>query len=455
MAADTIAAIATAQAPAGIGMVRLSGKEAVLIAEGMLRPAGRRRLSSLRGYSGLLGRVYDEQGDIDEAVAFLYRAPHSYTGEDVVEICCHGGAYLLQRVLQRCFALGARPAGPGEFTRRAFLSGRISLTEAEAVAGLIASAGRQQASAALAALDGALYRRIKQISGQLLSLSAALSAWLDYPDEEQAEVSAEQLERELSAVYCALDGLLHSYDQGKLLSAGIETVIAGRPNVGKSTLMNLLSGEECSIVTSLPGTTRDVVRTDICLGETVLHLSDTAGIHETQDPVERVGIERAQAALSRAQLTLLVLDGSQDLTDIDYALLRQLQDQPAIAAVNKADLGLKIDLQALSPYVRRAVAISARQGKGMKELEKAILEVLQLDALDASQALLVSERQRAAALKAKAAAGEALEALRTGMTLDAVGVSIDTAIDALLSLTGERATQAVVDEVFAHFCVGK
>ncbi|MCI8442094.1 MAG: tRNA uridine-5-carboxymethylaminomethyl(34) synthesis GTPase MnmE [Provencibacterium sp.] len=455
MAGDTIAAIATAQAPAGIGMVRLSGKEAISIAEGMLRPVGKRRLSALRGYSGLLGRAYDENGDIDEAVAFLYRAPHSYTGENVVEICCHGGAYLLQRVLRRCFALGARPAEPGEFTRRAFLSGRISLTEAEAVAGLIASSGRQQASAALAALDGALYRRIKEIRQQLLSLSAALSAWLDYPDEEQPEVSARRLEEQLSSTCSALTGLLQGYDQGKILSEGIETVIAGRPNVGKSTLMNLLSGEECSIVTSLPGTTRDVVRTDIRLGEMVLHLSDTAGIHETADPVERVGIERAQAALSRAQLVLLVLDGSQELTAADRGLLRRLQGCPAIAVLNKADLGLKMDRQALSPCVRRAVAVSAKKGEGLQELERAVQEVLQLDALDASQAMLVSERQRAAAGKAQAAVREALEALRAGMTLDAVGIAIDAAIDALLSLTGERATQAVVDEVFAKFCVGK
>lgn len=454
MAGDTIAAIATAQAPAGIGMVRLSGGDALAIAGQMLRPVGRRTLAALPGYSGLLARAFDEEGEIDEAVAFVYRAPHSYTGEDVVEICCHGGAYLLQRVLRRCFSLGARPAGPGEFTRRALLSGRIGLTEAEAVAGLIASTGRQQAAAALAAMDGALYQRIAGIRGQLLSLSAALGAWLDYPDEEQAEVGEEQLKSTLSQADDALGALLRGYDQGRLLSQGVHTVIAGRPNVGKSTLMNLLSGEERSIVAPVPGTTRDVVQTDIRLGDTVLLLSDTAGLHETEDPVERIGVSRARAAIARAQLVLAVLDGSQPLCDADRQLLESLQGQPVVAVLNKADLGLRLSEDALPP-VRRAVALSAKTGDGLQRLEQAVREALQLDALDASQALLVSERQRAAAAEAKAALGEALQALKAGMTLDAIGVGIDAAIDALYALTGERATEAVVDEVFAHFCVGK
>ena len=455
MAADTIAAIATAQAPAGIGMVRLSGRQAVLIAEKMLRPAGKRRLSALQGYSGMLGRAFDEDGDIGEAVVFLYRAPHSYTGEDVVEFCCHGGAYLLQRVLRRCFALGARPAQPGEFTRRAFLSGRISLTEAEAVAGLIASSGRQQAAAALAAMDGAPYRRIQQIRQELISLSAALTAWIDYPDEDQPEVLKTQMEKTLALSCTALQGMVHSYDQGRLLSAGIETVIVGRPNVGKSTLMNLLSGEERSIVTEVPGTTRDIIQTDIRLGETVLHLYDTAGIHETEDLVERAGVKRAHAALERAQLVLAVLDGSEGLSGADRALLSLLEGRPAIAVVNKADLGLEMDTQALLSYVRQTVTISAKEGDGIEKLEKAVLEALELDGLDASQALLVSERQRAAAGEAADTLEEALQALRAGMTVDTVGISIDAAIDALFSLTGEKAVQAVVDEVFSKFCVGK
>lgn len=454
MAGDTIAAIATAQAPAGIGMVRLSGGKAIAIAGQLLRPVGRRALSALSGYSGLLARAYDEAGEFDEAVAFVYRAPHSYTGEDVVEICCHGGAYLLQRVLRRCFALGARPAGPGEFTRRALLSGRIGLTEAEAVAGLIASTGRQQAAAALAAMDGALYRRIADIRQQLLSLAAALGAWTDYPDEEQPEVGEGQLQDTLSQAHGALGQLLSSYDQGRLLSQGVRTVIAGQPNVGKSTLMNLLSGEERSIVAPIPGTTRDIVETDIRLGETVLRLSDTAGLHETDDPVEQLGVSRAQAALARAQLVLAVLDGSQPLSEGGRQLLEEIQDRPVVAILNKADLGLRLSEVDLPP-VRRAVALSAKTGNGLQQLEQAVREALQLDALDPSQALLVSERQRAAAAEAEEAIGEALQALAMGMTLDAVSVSIDSAIDALYALTGERATEAVVDEVFANFCVGK
>lgn len=370
-----------------------------------------------------------------------------------MEICCHGGAYLLGRVLRGCCALGARPAGPGEFTRRAFESGRISLTEAEAVAGLISSTGQQEASAALAALDGAVYRRVQAIRQRLVSLSAALTAWIDYPDEEQEEVA--RMEEELSAAHSGLQALLRSYDQGRLVSSGIQTVIVGRPNVGKSTLMNRLSGEERSIVTEIPGTTRDVVETDIRLGETVLHLCDTAGIHTTSDPVESIGVNRAYARIEQAQLALAVLDGSQPLSNADRELLHLLQGRPAVAVMNKADLGLRIDGGELLSLVRRAAAFSAKTGEGLEDLEKAILEVMQLDALDASQALLVSERQRAAAAEADASLAEALDALRAGMTLDTVGIGIDAAIDALFVLTGEKATQAVVEEVFAKFCVGK
>lgn len=451
----TIAAISTPLAAGGIGIVRISGEKALEIGGRVFRPANGKKLGELPGYRGLFGRVADREGEFDEAVAFVYRAPKSYTGEDTVELCCHGGLYLVQRTLRACLDAGAAGAQAGEFTRRALLNGKMSLTQAEAVADLIAAQGRHSAQAALGARDGAVYREIHRISQRLLELSAALAVWVDYPDEEPQEVSGGRLERAVEELSGELSRLVRDYDNGRVFREGVDTVIVGRPNVGKSTLMNLLAGAQKSIVTQIPGTTRDIVEDTIRLGEVVLHLADTAGLRQTDDPVERLGVELASQRLERSFLALAVFDSSDPLTQQDRELLSRLQGRPAVAVINKTDLERRIDVQEVRRSVPVVVELSAAQGGGVEELSQAVLQVLSREGADPTAGLLANERQRGCAVQALESIRQAGEALSAGETLDAVGVCIDEAVDALLSLTGEKATDAVVDEVFRRFCVGK
>lgn len=450
---ETIAAIATPLGTSGVGMVRLSGPQAIPIAAGMV--CTERDIKAMKGYTGCYGRIYDGEGDIDEAVVFIYRAPHSYTGEDTAEFCCHGGPYLLRRVLRRCLELGASPAGPGEFTRRAFLAGKMSLTQAEAVMDLISSTGRQSAAAALAARDGSVYRTIHGLCETLVHAAAELAAWVDYPEEDHEAVFAAGLCTEIRSVRERLETLLRTAERGALVREGVLTAIVGRPNVGKSTLMNRLTGEETSIVTDEAGTTRDVVECRVDVGGVPLCLWDTAGLREACGKVEAAGVARARQRLERAQLVLAVFDSSAPIGEEDLSLLKELAGRPAVAVLNKADLGDGGLGEAVRAHVPETVSLSALTGEGMEALEAAILRVLALDSMETGAAVLAGERQCACARRAKDVLDEAVQALEAGVTFDAVGVLLNDAIDALLSLTGERAGEAVVDEVFSHFCVGK
>ena len=451
----TIAAISTPQAPGGIGIVRISGPCAKEIAQKVFISRNGKTLDEVRGYQALYGRVYDKQEMIDEAIALNFNAPASFTGENVVELSCHGGLYLMRRVLKAVFAAGAVPAAPGEFTRRAFLNGKIGLTEAESVMQLISAQGEQAAKVALAGHDGALEKKIIQIREQLIGTAAHLSAWADYPEDDIPEVNTDVLEATLVAAKAEIERLLRQFDAGRVLREGVQTVIAGRPNVGKSTLMNLLAGCERSIVTQYAGTTRDVVEDTVLLGDIPLLLADTAGIHVTDDPVERIGVLRAQEKVRQAQLVLAVFDSSQELNTEDLELISVIENLPAIAVVNKSDLPSKIDIEYISKIFRHIVYISALSGDGLTELKDAVAQLLQTAQLNPADGILFTERQRDAARRAGECVTEALLAVEHGITLDAVTVSIESAISALLELTGERATEAVVDSVFAHFCVGK
>lgn len=455
----TIAALATPAAPAGLGVIRLSGQDAPAIAGRVFRPA--RKGSSLPdapGYTALYGHVFDAEGDIDDCVALVFRAPHSYTGENVVELSCHGGLYLLQRTLRALLDAGASPAGPGEFTRRAFVNGKMDLTRAEAVMDLIAANGRLAAKTALAAREGALYRRMEGVRRNLLGAAANLAAFVDYPDDDISALHPDTLDATLAGAEEALSALLSRFDTGRMLREGVDTAIVGRPNVGKSTLMNCLSGFERSIVTPVAGTTRDVVEETVRVGEITLRLADTAGQRATNDEVESIGVERARRRMETAALVLAVFDGSAPLTADDRALAKECAGQSAIAVVNKGDLpdGMPSnDKEYIESLYIHTVYIAAKTGEGMAALERAILDVTGMAALDEAEPVLATERQRNCVRRAWDAVREAREALACGMTLDAVNVSLDGAIEALSELTGEKATEAVVREVFARFCVGK
>lgn len=453
----TVAAVSTAQAPGGIGIIRISGPEAFSIADKVFFAKNKVPVSQMKGYTVAYGevRAIETAEKLDEALVICFRAPRSFTGEDVAEISCHGGLYLLRRVLQEVFSAGAAPAQAGEFTRRAFLNGKIGLTEAESVMELISAQGSGAARAAMAGHEGILEKKIAGLREDLIGLAAHLDAWADYPEEDIAQVSEEALEASLLQAKEQISKLLSSFETGKILREGVDTVIAGRPNAGKSTLMNLLAGCERSIVTEVAGTTRDIVEETVLLGEIPLRLADTAGLRFTDDPVESIGVEKARRRLKAAGLILAVFDSSCELNEEDRELAESCKGIPAVAVVNKSDLEAKIDYSYISKNFKHIVYISALSGEGLEALSGEVTDLLRTGELDPNEGVLFTERQRDSARRAEECVEEALEALRMGMTLDAVTVSLEGAVSALLELTGERTTEAVVEQVFAHFCVGK
>ena len=453
---STIAAISTPLSASGLGVVRISGEDAVAVGEKIFRPfKGGRELKTLGGYSCAYGRVFDAEGDIDEAVATVFIAPRSYTGENTVEFSCHGSPALLKRVLRAALAAGAALAGPGEFTKRAFLNGKLTLTQAEAVMDLISAKSAGAGKAALAMRDGALYKKIKKITEELTALESHFAAWSDYPEEDVPELSNEHMESVLKEAQAVLKRLIDTYDAGKVIREGAVTVIAGKPNVGKSTLMNLLSGRDRSIVTEVAGTTRDVVEESVLVGDIPIRLLDIAGIHETEDRVEKIGVDMANTEIDRCDVVIAVFDSSAPLDSDDMNLIEKLRGKPAVAVINKSDLETRADIDVIKNGFERSVVISAASGNGEEEFKKALSEVLKTADLDPAEPVMANERQLDCVCRAKRAVDEAISAVEFGMTLDAVGICVETALDCLYELTGEKASDAVIEQVFSRFCVGK
>ncbi len=451
----TIAAIATPNAPGGIGIVRISGENAVEIASKIFRPVSGKSLTDSKGYCAHFGDVYDNNEKIDEAVCLVFRAPRSYTGEDTAEISCHGGLYITKRVLRAALDAGAFPAEAGEFTKRAFLNGKLDLAAAESVMSLIGASGKQAATAALNTLDGNLSREIRKCADDIIGICASLSAWVDYPDEDIEDTNAGDMLPVFEKTKFALADIIRRYDCGRAVTDGIDAVIVGKPNVGKSTLMNMLTGFERSIVTDIAGTTRDVVEEKIVLGEIIMRVADTAGIRETENVVENIGVNLAKRRLERAELVLAVFDSSMPINNDDLDIIEQCRGKKAIALLNKSDLPMAADRKIIDDSFSYTVELSASTGEGRDSLENAVRSIFRTNEFDPNSACLTSERQRLCCVNAINHIDEAISALNMGVTLDAVNVCADCAIDALLELTGDRATSAVVDEVFSRFCVGK
>jgi len=452
---STIAAISTGQAAGGIGIVRISGENALFVADRIFKTVSGLKLNTLSGYKAALGTVFLDEKPVDEAIATVFRAPKSYTGEDVVEFSCHGGLFVTRQVLRAALQNGAVPAEAGEFTKRAFLNGKLDLAKAEAVMQLISAQGEQASAAALGTLEGKLSHEISAVSADLKSVSASLAAWVDYPDEEIDDLSDETITESLNGAISALGTLLARFDSGKVILNGVDTAIVGKPNVGKSTLMNVLVGAEKSIVTDIAGTTRDIVEETVTVGNVVLHLSDTAGLRDTADTVERIGVERARKKIENAVLVLALFDSSAPLTEEDTDLFELCKNKKAIAVVNKTDLDTVWNPKILDTVFNKTVYISAKENTGVGNLENAIAEVLGTADFDPSAATLMNERQHACCAAALESLQEAKAAQDGGLTRDAVNVSIDAAIESLDALTGEKATESVVNEIFSQFCVGK
>ncbi len=453
----TIAAISTAPAVGGIGVIRISGEQAIEIAQSVFRPLSTKKsLSEMKGYTAAFGYVHTpDNTKLDECVALVFRAPHSYTGENVVELSCHGGLFLLKKVLEAVYAAGAVPAEAGEFTKRAFLNKKIDLTEAEAVASIIAAHSDASAAAAVSAKDGVLFQKIQKITSDLVLLSAHLAAWTDYPDDDIDALDFGQLEKTLSTAKKECEALLSTFDAAQIVSVGVDTAIIGRTNVGKSSLMNLICGEEKSIVTDIAGTTRDVVETSVRMGNAVLKLSDTAGLRESEDKVEQIGIELSRKKALSASFILAVFDVSKHLEDEDFALLETIKNKRAILVLNKTDLSAVWQPEILEKYAKKTVFLSAKEGNGYQNLVDAVEDALGTKDFNPYAPMLATERQKVCLLNASGCIEEALDAIHMGLTLDAVNVSIDSAINAFLELTGERATERITEEIFKNFCVGK
>ena len=455
MSEKTIAAISTAQGEGGIGVIRISGEKAFEIADKVFKSINNKKICNMKGYTASLGKIFHNDEEIDEAVALVFKAPHSYTGEDVVELSCHGGIYITKQVLRAVLDAGATPAQAGEFTKRAFLNGKIDLTEAEAVIDIISAKSKSAARVALSVKEGALRKKITKVKDDLLTLVAHLSAWADYPEEDIADVTDDMIYDVCDNSINVLENLLNTYDSGQAVKQGIDTVIAGRPNVGKSTLMNLLSGYEKSIVTDIPGTTRDIVEDTVLVGDVILRLSDTAGLRDTDDTVEKIGVDRAKQRLQQCGLLLAVFDNSRELDEDDINLLEMAKDVPSIAIINKTDLEQKIDINYIQEKINKIIYISAVSGEGKEEIVKAVEEIAGTVNLNPSEGILSNERQRVAVSNALASVKEAKFSLKMGMTFDAVTVSLEDAISELLELTGEKTSDEVIDRVFHNFCVGK
>ncbi len=453
MSERTIAAIATPAGDGALGVIRISGEEAITVADKVFAAFSGKQLNSLNGYQAAYGEIKDGDTVLDDAVALVFRAPHSFTGENTVEFSVHGGSVMLRSVLRLILKNGAFLADAGEFTKRAFLNGKTDLTRAESIMGLISAKSEAELRLSRAAHSGRISKKIAEIEADLISADASIAAFSDYPDEDIEGLNPENFTNMLKNAQNELKRILADYDAGKVIREGIDAVIVGKPNVGKSTLMNMLSGTERSIVTEIAGTTRDIVEETVAVGDITLRLSDTAGIHDTLDKVESIGVERAKDKIASAQLILAVFDSTAPIDNDDLYLLETLPKKNTVIIINKTDLENKIDDSAFSGF--QTVEISAKNGTGYQELVDTIAELTQSASLTPESTVLISERQRACAERALDGVTEALTALETGCTMDAVGVCVDDALSALLELTGKRVTNEVTDEIFRKFCVGK
>ena len=457
---DTIAAVATGAGVSAIGVLRVSGPAAIAAAEAVFRPRDGRPLSAHAPRVLVRGALLGPEGEtVDDCLAVFFPAPHSYTGEDSAEFHCHGSPIVLRLGLQALFAQGARQAGPGEFTRQAFLNGKLDLTEAEAVMDLIDAESAAAAKNALSQLGGSLRRMAEGVRDGLVDIASRFYAVVDYPDEDIEDIHPREIEAALRAADEILTRLLASFQRGQVLRAGVPAAILGRPNAGKSSLLNALLGYDRAIVTDIPGTTRDTVEEKCCLGGVLLRLIDTAGLRETEDAVERLGTERSRRAAEDAGLVLALVDGSRPFTPEDAAILRLAAGKERwLLLVTKADLPQKAVLPELASLPGTAPAavlsVSARTGEGIPALEAAVAALFPQGEAETGS-LLTNPRQADAVGRALDAVRRAEESLSLGMTPDVILTDAEEALSALGELTGATAREEIVSAIFSRFCVGK
>ncbi|NEO13587.1 MULTISPECIES: tRNA uridine-5-carboxymethylaminomethyl(34) synthesis GTPase MnmE [unclassified Moorena] len=455
---ETIAAIATAVVPqqGSIGIVRLSGRDAIAIARTLFQAPGRQAWESHRILYGYVRHPKTQQL-VDEALLLIMQAPRSYTREDVVEFHCHGGIMPVQKVLQLCLEQGARLAQPGEFTLRAFLNGRLDLTQAESVADLVGSRSPAAVQAALAGLQGKLATPIREARATCLDVLAEIEARIDF-EEDLPPLDQGAIVAQLNNILTEVSRLLATADQGELLRTGLKVVILGRPNVGKSSLLNAWSRCDRAIVTDLPGTTRDVVESQLVVGGIPVQVLDTAGIRETADQVEKIGVERSRSAAMAADLVLLVIEATTGWTAGDQEIYQQVQERPVILVINKTDLASdKSESTLCYPNtIEQVVKTAAAYNQGIDALEKAILDAVNRGNLQAADLdLAINQRQAAALTRAKMSLEQVQKTIAQELPLDFWTIDLRGAIQALGEITGEEVTESVLDRIFSRFCIGK
>ena len=452
---DTIAAISTPKGEGGIGIIRISGDKSFEILDKIFKPKNPNK--DLGFYQFNYGFIHDGEKVIDESMVVRMKAPKTYTCEDVVEINCHGGQFVTQKVLELVLKNGARHAEQGEFTKRAFMNGRIDLSQAEAVMDLIQGKTEKSISLSLDQLRGDLRDKINSFKKALLDITAHVNVVLDYPEEGIDDPLPIELRDNLEAVYEEATRLIESYDKGKKIKEGIKTVIVGKPNVGKSTLLNSLLREERAIVTHVAGTTRDVIEEVINIKGIPLVLVDTAGIRQTDDIVENIGVEKSKEFIEKADLVLLVLDASRELEDEDREVINQINEnhKKVIVLFNKIDLERKIDLDEYN--FENIVEISAQKNVGIEDMEEKIYSFIVDEKVeDSSEKLIITNvRHKTALEKTKDAIRNIFETIDMGLPMDLISVDLKEALDSLSEITGEISSEDILDHVFGNFCVGK
>lgn len=452
---STIAAIGTPHGKGGVAMVRISGSEAFEVAKRVFVPANKPRFESQLHGSVYYGSFRDEKGIFDDGICILFKSPSSFTGEDVCELYCHGGLLVTQKLLAAALKNGARMALAGEFTRRAFINGKMSLTQAEAIGGIIDSVSEKHLTVSANQANGSLSRALGEIYDELKLLAASVYAYIDYPDEDMTDITVPEMKQTLIKIKARLDRLAGSHTYGRAISEGIKTAIVGKPNTGKSSLLNLLCGEERAIVTDIAGTTRDIVTETVRLGDIILRLSDTAGIRESDDTVEKIGIGRSIGAISEADLVLAVFDLSRPIDDDDKRLISAIiesgKQSKTVCILNKSDIASgschKLPFE-------RALSISAKNNEGIELLVDTVGEMFGAGEIGENDEIIVNARQCAAVANAANAVGSAIEALE-GFTQDIAGMDIEIALAAIAEADGRQVSEDIVNEIFSHFCVGK
>lgn len=457
---DTIAAISTPIGTGGIGIVRISGKEAISITDKIFKNKKNKALSLIKTHTINYGYIYDPENDeiYDEVLVMLMKAPNTFTKEDVVEINCHGGLIVIKKVLELILKYGARIAEPGEFTKRAFLNGRIDLSQAEAVIDIINAKTELSLKSSVHQLEGNISKEIRPLREELLKLIAHIEASIDYPEYDIEDLSTNIIKDSTESLMLRVDKILETADSGRIIKEGIETVIVGKPNVGKSSLMNTLLKEQRAIVTDIPGTTRDVIQEYVNIEGIPLKIIDTAGIRQTSDVVEKLGVERSKELIEHADLVIMMLDASRKISEEDIQILDLVKDKKTIVILNKTDLNREINLDDIEEKLEqyKIIDMSIKDKTGINELEKVLKDMFFNGNINIDNDIYItSVRHKDSLLKAKESLMHVIESIEVGMPEDCYSIDLKNCYEFLGQITGDSLSESIIDKIFSEFCLGK